>query len=118
MPEFSHTGDVKKKFVRKMFDDISPRYDFLNHFLSLGTDIYWRKKFIKKLDIDNDTIVLDVACGTGDVCFEILKHHDITVTGLDISQNMINLANEKAKKHNQNHVTFIQGDGESLPIKT
>ena len=47
MPEFSHTGNVKKEFVRKMFDDISPSYDFLNHFLSFGMDIYWRKKFIQ-----------------------------------------------------------------------
>ena len=118
MPEFIHEGEDKKKFVRKMFDDISPRYDFLNHFLSLGTDIYWRKKFIQKLDIDNDTIILDVACGTGDVCFEILKHHDVTVTGLDISQNMVKLANEKAKKRNQKQVAFIQGDGESLPMNS
>jgi demethylmenaquinone methyltransferase/2-methoxy-6-polyprenyl-1,4-benzoquinol methylase len=57
-----------------------------------------------------------VACGTGDVCFEILKHHAVSVTGLDISQNMVNLANEKAKKQNQNQVTFIHGDGENLPL--
>ena len=56
-----------------MFDDISPSYDFLNHFLSLGIDIYWRKIFIRKLKIENDTKVLDVACGTGDVCFEIFE---------------------------------------------
>ena len=53
VPEFSHTGNVKKEFVRKMFDDISPSYDFLNHFLSFGIDIYWRKKFIQKLNIQN-----------------------------------------------------------------
>ena len=65
------------------------------------TDIYWRRRFVQKLKIDNHTNVLDVACGTGDVCFEILKHHDVSVTGLDISQNMIKLASEKATKRNQ-----------------
>ena len=57
-----------------MFDDISPHYDFLNHFLSLGIDIYWRKKFIQKLDIQDDYTILDVACGTGDVGIEIIKN--------------------------------------------
>ena len=59
-----------------MFDEISPRYDFLNHFLSLGTDIYWRRQFIRKLNITDNTKIIDVACGTGDICFEILKHHE------------------------------------------
>ena len=72
LPGFKHAGEGKKEFVQKMFDDISPHYDFLNHFLSLGIDIYWRKKFIQKLDIHDGDTVLDVACGTGDVGFEIL----------------------------------------------
>ena len=118
MPQFTHRGENKKKFVQQMFDDISPRYDFLNHFLSLGIDIYWRRQFIRKLNITDNQKVLDVACGTGDVCFEILKHHDVSITGLDISQNMVNLANEKAKKRNLNRVAFIQGDGESLPMNS
>ncbi len=116
MPEFIHEGEDKKKFVRKMFDDISPRYDFLNHCLSLGTDIYWRRQFIRKLNITDKTKVLDVACGTGDVCFAILKHHDVSVTGLDISENMVKLANEKAIKNHQGRVAFIHGDGENLPL--
>ena len=96
MPEFSHTGNVKKEFVRKMFDDISPSYDFLNHFLSFGMDIYWRKKFIQKLNIKNDISILDVACGTGDVGFEILKRHSVSVTGIDLSPKMVELAQKKS----------------------
>ena len=96
MPEFSHTGNVKKEFVRKMFDDISPSYDFLNHFLSFGMDIYWRKKFIQKLNIKNDISILDVACGTGDVGFEILKRHSVSVTGIDLSPKMVELAQNKS----------------------
>ncbi len=118
LPSFKHTGEGKKEVVQNMFDDISPRYDFLNHFLSLGTDIYWRKKFIHTLNIQDGQTILDVACGTGDICFEILKYHSVSVTGLDLSQNMINLAIEKAKKLNQDNVTFIHGDAENLPLES
>ena len=116
MPEFTHQGGEKKELVRKMFDDISSKYDFLNHFLSLGIDIFWRKKLIHKLNISNYTQVLDVACGTGDVCFEILKYHSVNIIGLDLSENMINLANEKAIKRNQDNVTFLHGDAEKIPL--
>ena len=116
MPEFIHRGKDKKEFVQKMFDDISPSYDFLNHFLSLGIDIYWRKIFIQKLKIIPNTKVLDVACGTGDVCFEILKHHSVSVIGLDLSSNMINMANQKAENKKQGNITFLQGDAENLPF--
>ena len=51
MPEFLHTGKDKKKFVEKMFDDISPHYDILNRILSFGIDKYWRKKLIKSMNI-------------------------------------------------------------------
>ena len=51
MPEFIHTGKDKKKFVEKMFDDISNNYDFLNRLLSFGIDIYWRKKLIQAMRI-------------------------------------------------------------------
>ena len=99
-----------------MFDDISPHYDFLNHFLSLGIDIYWRKKFIQKLDIQGGDTILDVACGTGDVGFEILKKHSVSITGIDLSQKMIELAQGKASKRNLDKITFLQGDAENLPI--
>ena len=99
-----------------MFDDISPHYDFLNHFLSLGIDIYWRKKFTRKLDIQDDYNILDVACGTGDVGFEILKKHSVSITGIDLSQKMVDLAQLKARKQNLSNITFLQGDAENLPI--
>ena len=57
MTEFIHRGREKKEFVQEMFDDISGKYDFLNHFLSLGIDIYWRKKFISKMPINDNSII-------------------------------------------------------------
>ena len=99
-----------------MFDDISPHYDFLNHFLSLGIDIYWRKKFTRKLDIQDDYNILDVACGTGDVGFEILKKHSVSITGIDLSQKMVDLAQLKARQKKLDNITFIEGDAENLPL--
>jgi len=116
LPEFTHQGKDKKEFVQRMFDDISPHYDFLNHFLSLGIDIYWRKKFTRKLDIQDDYNILDVACGTGDVGFEILKKHSVSITGIDLSQKMVDLAQLKARKQNLGSITFLQGDAENLPL--
>ena len=115
-PQFSHSGNEKKEFVEKMFDDISNKYDFLNHFLSFGIDIYWRNKFINKLNIKNGSTVLDVACGTGDIGFNILKNNKINLINIDISKNMLSIAKKKACKKNINNIQFIHGDAEKLPI--
>ena len=75
MNEFSHRGKSKKEFVKYIFNEISSTYDFLNHFLSLGIDIIWRKKLIKSLHFLDGDKVLDVATGTGDVAFAIRKKY-------------------------------------------
>ena len=118
MPEFIHTGKDKKKFVEDMFDDISGNYDMLNRTLSFGIDKYWRKKLIKSMNISDDQYILDIATGTGDVLFEINKHHKATAVGLDISKKMLNVANIKLTKiKNQNtKIEFIHGDAEKLPM--
>ena len=118
LPEFSHNGKDKKQFVQKMFDDISPQYDFLNHFLSFGIDIYWRKKFINTLNILESSNILDVACGTGDICFEINKYHNVNITGIDISSKMIKIANKKLNAKNYSNIKFLQGDAENLPFES
>ena len=64
----------KKEQVAQMFNNIAPRYDFLNHFLSLGIDNLWRKKAINCIsDIAKNPIILDVASGTGDLAIASLK---------------------------------------------
>jgi len=116
MTEFLHRGNKKKKLVQKMFDDISSTYDFLNHFLSLGIDKYWRKRFLKQLPITNETSVLDVATGTGDIGFEIRKKFSCPIVGLDYSHKMLEVGKQKAKKLNTKDFKFIQGDAEALPF--
>ncbi|NQU68520.1 MAG: bifunctional demethylmenaquinone methyltransferase/2-methoxy-6-polyprenyl-1,4-benzoquinol methylase UbiE [Candidatus Marinimicrobia bacterium] len=116
MTEFKHRGTEKKAFVQKMFDDISDRYDFLNHLLSLGIDYYWRHRLVKMLAPKTSEIILDVATGTGDVGFAILKKCDVTVIGLDYAYNMTRLAKQKAEKRGIRSFKFVQGDGEQLPF--
>ena len=117
MNEFDHRGKSKKEFVRYIFNDISKTYDFLNHFLSLGIDIIWRKKFIRTLNFSDNDVVLDVATGTGDVAFEIRKKYKSKIIGLDLSINMLELAKQKAKNKNIEDIKFIEGDAENLPFE-
>ncbi|WP_207535072.1 bifunctional demethylmenaquinone methyltransferase/2-methoxy-6-polyprenyl-1,4-benzoquinol methylase UbiE [Desertivirga arenae] len=107
---------TKKEQVATMFNNISKTYDFLNHFLSLGIDIIWRKKAIGELKKDQPQNILDVATGTGDFAFEalqILKPHKIT--GVDISQGMLDIAQQKILKRGLQHKFEVRlGDSEKL----
>ena len=75
----------KKEQVAEMFDNISPKYDFLNHFFSAGIDNLWRKRAIKELAKDRPKVILDVATGTGDFAFEAMKLNPEKIIGVDIS---------------------------------
>ena len=116
MNEFTHKGKDKKEFVKYIFNDISRTYDFLNHFLSCGIDIIWRKKFIKSLNFAAGDRVLDVATGTGDIAFEIRKKYRTKIVGLDLSVNMLEIAKQKSKKYKIDDISFIEGDAENLPF--
>jgi len=106
----------KKEQVATMFNNISKTYDFLNHFLSLGIDIIWRKKAIKELLKDQPQSILDVATGTGDFAFEALKIlKPKKIIGVDISQGMLDIAEEKIIKRNQSAYFEVRlGDSEKL----
>jgi demethylmenaquinone methyltransferase/2-methoxy-6-polyprenyl-1,4-benzoquinol methylase len=109
---------TKKEQVADMFNNISKTYDFLNHFMSLGIDIIWRKKAINELKKDQPKLILDVATGTGDFAFEaltILKPEKII--GVDISQGMLDIAQQKIKKRNLGDKFEVKlGDSEKLPF--
>lgn len=117
MAEFIHSGNKKKQFVQEMFEDVSHKYDFLNHFLSFGLDYYWRKKLVQYAEVESGYKILDVATGTGDVAFAFLKKYDVEIIGLDYAFNMVKIAKSKAQKFGHTNKTlFVQGDGESLPF--
>ena len=108
----------KKEQVADMFNNISPKYDFLNHFLSLGIDIIWRKNAIKILRKDNPKYILDVATGTGDFAIEALKLSPDKVIGVDISEGMLDFGREKLQKRNlQDLIELTFGDSENLPFE-
>lgn len=106
-----------KEVTRKMFDDISKNYDFLNHFLSFGMDHYWRKKAIKYLT-NSPKKILDIATGTADFAISASKINNVSITGIDISQEMLNIGKEKIRRKNlDNIITLKIGDAESLTFQ-
>lgn len=110
---------TKKEQVATMFNNISGTYDFLNHFMSLGIDILWRKKAIRQLKAQQPKSILDVATGTGDFAFEaikILKPEQIT--GVDISAGMLDVAKRKIRERKLDHIFSVRlGDSEMLPFE-
>src|ERR1700761_4895977 len=115
---YQDTDATKKQQVADMFNNISKTYDFLNHFMSLGIDIIWRKKAINELKKDQPKLILDVATGTGDFAFEalsILKPDKII--GVDISQGMLDIAKQKIDSRNLSDKFEVKlGDSEKLPF--
>ncbi len=108
----------KKQQVATMFDRISGRYDFLNHFLSLGIDIGWRKKAIKELVSLQPKVILDVATGTGDFALQALSLKPEKIIGVDISEGMLLVGRKKVTKKREDHrVELISGDSENLPFE-
>jgi demethylmenaquinone methyltransferase/2-methoxy-6-polyprenyl-1,4-benzoquinol methylase len=102
--------------VRDMFSGIAKKYDFLNHFLSVNTDKRWRRLVSKKLkDIleRDDALVLDVACGTGDLSVELQTAGRAKVVGTDFCRPMLEIAFDKNAK-NQTAIPYIEADGMNL----
>ena len=100
-----------------MFNSISGRYDFLNHFLSLGIDKAWRKKAIKILAKSNPKIILDVATGTADFAIQALSINPDKVVGVDISEGMLAVGRNKIQKRSlSNKIELKSGDSENLPF--
>jgi demethylmenaquinone methyltransferase/2-methoxy-6-polyprenyl-1,4-benzoquinol methylase len=108
--------ETKKEQVANMFNNISGTYDFLNHFLSLGIDIIWRKKAIKELSALQPQKILDVATGTGDFAFEAIKIlNPKQIIGVDISEGMLEVAKKKLADRKLAHVFSVEkGDSEGL----
>lgn len=100
-----------------MFDSIAPRYDLLNHMLTFGIDIIWRKIAIKKLRPFQPKIVMDMATGTGDFAIAAMKLQPEKVIGVDISNEMLRVGREKmAKKGLSDTIEMIQGDSEAIKM--
>ena len=111
------TGESKKQQVSAMFNNIAPKYDLLNHVLSAGIDIWWRKKAVKKLQPFEPQTILDVATGTADFAIESASLHPEKIIGIDISEKMLEVGKEKVRKKQLQEVILLQiADSENLPF--
>lgn len=106
----------KKSQVSEMFNDIAPRYDFMNRFLSAGIDKSWRKKAIQQFLKEKPANLLDVATGTGDMAIMAAKMLRVNkITGIDISAKMLEIGRQKIEKQGLDRViTLESGDSETI----
>lgn len=108
----------KKEQIAAMFNSISGKYDFLNHFLSLGIDILWRKRAVRLLKKHQPKLILDIATGTGDFAIEALSLNPEKIIGVDISEGMLSIGREKLiKKNLTDKIELLSGDSEILPFE-
>lgn len=115
---YKNDSGAKKQQVVKMFNRISGKYDFLNHFLSLGIDMVWRKKAIRLLRSSEPKQILDVATGTGDFAIEAMSLNPQRVIGVDISEGMLAVGRGKIRARKLEQVVELQlGDSENLPFE-
>ena len=104
-----------KQYVRSLFNAIAYRYDLLNHLLSGGIDLYWRRRAIEHLRSDGPRSILDVATGTGDFALAALRLNPDRVVGVDIAERMLAIGEEKIRSRGlTDRVAFQQGDAEQL----
>ena len=105
----------KKEQVADMFNNISRKYDLLNHVLSMGIDILWRKKAVRMLKPYTPRIILDIASGTGDFALETSRIKPDKIYGVDISEGMLEVGRKKVEARNLGHMIEMQlGDSENL----
>jgi demethylmenaquinone methyltransferase/2-methoxy-6-polyprenyl-1,4-benzoquinol methylase len=116
---FNRQDSSKKAEVEEMFDGIAPRYDLLNHLLTMGVDIGWRKRAIRELKQYEPSLVVDIATGTADFAVEALALNPDKVIGLDISNEMLRVGREKiAKKGHNERIELLWGDSEAIDLET
>jgi len=116
---YKEKDSSKREQIAEMFDNVSPKYDFLNHLLSGGIDFWWRKKAISMLRAEKPQLILDIATGTGDLAVEAVKQLKTEkVIGVDISEGMLSFGREKMKKLGlESKIVLQMGDSENLQFE-
>ncbi|MAZ81649.1 MAG: ubiquinone biosynthesis methyltransferase UbiE, partial [Actinobacteria bacterium] len=100
-------GEAKATAVQSMFDAIAPRYDLVNRIITFRLDMRWRRRTVRRLDLPDGSVVLDLACGTGDLCRD-LERAGLAPIGMDISWGMLAAARTGAP--------LVHGDALRLPV--
>jgi ubiquinone/menaquinone biosynthesis methyltransferase len=117
LKEHVSSKEKKQGYVTQMFAIIAPRYDFITSFLSFGMDRGWKRRLVDMLSLKGNESVLDLACGTGDITFAVAeKLPNGKAQGLDITKEMIELADAKRTSRNAANVSFQVGDIMKMPF--
>ena len=103
------TGAAKRAAVKSMFDTIAPRYDLVNRLMTFRMDVGWRRRTVSALGLTPDSVVLDIACGTGDLCVDLARAQ-MRPIGIDLSMGMLASARTAAP--------LLQGDSCALPVRS
>lgn len=118
----SDAVDKSNARVRKMFGQIAPRYDLMNHLLSLNIDRYWRWRAVRKLRVSADIPVLDMCCGTGDLAIAIADRtpKSVGVVGSDFCNEMLDIARDKCSDRGKprGRITYLEADSQALPFES
>jgi demethylmenaquinone methyltransferase/2-methoxy-6-polyprenyl-1,4-benzoquinol methylase len=111
--------DKSSDRVRRMFGQIAGRYDFLNHLLSLGVDVHWRRRTVRLVRPSGPQPILDVCTGTGDLAFayDRAAFGGTPIMAADFCHEMLAIGREKARRAGaSSRITFIEADTQSLPL--
>jgi len=100
-------AEEKTRAVRAMFDTIAPRYDVVNRLMTFGLDVGWRRRTVAALGLPAGSLVVDVACGTGDLC-RALARRQLTPVGVDLSYGMLRAGHHRAP--------VVHADASRLPL--
>ena len=113
-----NSNKSKKEEVQRMFDNIAPTYDKLNHLLSLSIDKAWRRRVMRKVRRMKPERILDLATGTGDLAIQMSKRiPSAKIMGVDLSEKMLAVAAEKVRRQGlEDHIALYQGDAENLDL--
>ena len=118
MKPYNNTDRTKKEEVREMFDNIAPKYDLLNHTLSMSIDRVWRRRVVNEVRRTKPRRILDVSTGTGDLAIAMARRiRDVQVLGVDLSEQMLAVAHRKVEARGlDNRIVLDRGDAEHLAV--